>query len=97
MKLNKDDYMNIAIAIIKKDEYDGTVEYEKGDETLFIDYSLNLNGDFDEDSQWVCDSFSITIGEVTCNSMDEDNLEHDFDESKLYFEEADFYNFGYKF
>jgi hypothetical protein len=73
------------------------VEYEKGEETLFVDYSLNLNGDFNEDSQWECNDFYVTIGEVTCCTKDEDNLEHDFDKDKLHFEEADFYNFGYNF
>ena len=97
MKLEKDDYMNIAIAIIKKGEYDGTVEYEKGEETLFVDYSLRLYGDFNEDSQWECNDFYVNIGEVTCCTKDEDNLEHDFDENKLHYEEADFYNFGYNF
>ena len=95
MKLDKNNYLNIACEILKKNEREGMVEYEKGDEVLFVDYSLDLYGDFDSDSQWVCYQFYVNIGEVVCSSMEEDNLEHDFDESKLHFVEADFYNFGF--
>lgn len=95
MKLDKNDYLNIIKEIINKGEYEGTVEYEKGDEVLFVDYHLSLSGDFDSDGQWRCYNFTVFIGEVVCNSHDEDNLEHDFDENKLPFEDSDFDNFGY--
>ena len=95
MKLNENDYSNIALEIIKSGEYDGTVEYEKDGETLFVDYSLTLSGDFDCEGQWICDFHIVSILEVTCSSRDEDNLEHDFDESKLVFDDSDFDNFGY--
>ena len=94
MKLDKNDYENIAIAIIKKGEYDGTVEYEKDDETLFVDYSLKLSGYFDCEGQWICEMHIVFIREVTCSSRDVDNLEHNFDEKKLAFNDSDFDNFG---
>ena len=62
-----------------------------------MDYSLKLSGYFDCEGQWICEMHILSIGEVTCSSRDEDNLEHDFDENKLTFDDSDFDNFGYKF
>ena len=94
MRLNEIDYENIWWQIIKSGEYDGTCEYEKDDEVLSIDYSLTLAGYFDCDGQWRCEQHTVIFGKVTCSSRDVDNLEHNFDEKKLAFNDSDFDNFG---
>ena len=86
MKLTSIDYQNIASQI---EEGKGTVEYTKGNETLILDYSYEVNGYVEDDyyngtGAFVQTDCNLYIESAESFNEDGDETENDFNESILY-------------
>lgn len=85
MTLTNIDYQNIANMI---EVGSGTIEYSKGNETLFIDYIYTEDG-YDEDDYfngtgaYVVTTRFLSVGAVDCFNDDGEDTANDFKEKDL--------------
>lgn len=85
MNLTASDYMNIASQI---EVGKGYIEFEKENETLFVDYSYDVDGYVEDDyfngtGAFVETSHSLNIWNVESYNKDGDETSNDFSESEL--------------
>ena len=85
MNLTASDYMNIASQI---EVGEGSIEFEKENETLFFDYSYDVDGYVEDDyfngtGAFVETSSSLNIENVESFNKDGDETTNNFCESEL--------------
>lgn len=85
MNLTASDYMNIALQI---EVGKGSIEFEKENETLFFDYSYDVDGYVEDDyfngtGAFVETSSSLNIENVESFNKDGDETTNNFCESEL--------------
>lgn len=85
MNLTASDYMNIASQI---EVGKGSIEFEKENETLFLDYSYNVDGYVEDDyfngtGAFVETSSSLNIENVESFNKEGDETTNNFCESEL--------------
>lgn len=85
MTLTSSDYMNIASSI---EVGRGSIEYEKGSETIYFDYSYDVDGYIEDDyfngtGAFVETSSSLNIENVESFNKDGDETTNNFCESEL--------------
>lgn len=85
MNLTASDYMNIASQI---EEGNGSIEFEKGDEILYFDYSYEVDGYVEDDyfngtGAFIETSSSLRIENVESFNEDGEETSNDFSESVL--------------
>lgn len=85
MILTMNDYNEISSMI---EEGNGTVEYEKDGEILYVDYNYEIDGYVENDyfngtGAFVETSFDFYINEVECYNEDGEAAESNFDEYTL--------------
>lgn len=85
MKLTTSDYMNIATQI---EIGNGSVEYEKGNETLYFDYSYDVEGYVEDDyyngtGAFIETDSSLCIENVESFNEDGEETPNNFCQSEL--------------
>ena len=86
MTLTNTDYSEISSMI---EEGNGTIEYEKDGEILFIDYTYDVEGYVENDyfngtGAFVVTSVDFNVNDAECYDEDGEEKDTDFDEYKLY-------------
>lgn len=85
MKLTSEDYRKIAGEI---ESGSSTIEYEKGGETLLIDYTFESEGYFEDDylrgtGAYVETYRSLSVNKVECWDENGEDTPSDFDQEAL--------------
>lgn len=86
MKLTENDYYSISEQITKGN---GSVEYSKNGETLFFDYTLNVDGYTEDDyfngtGAFIETSKDLNVQEVESYTEQGERTANDFNETLLY-------------
>ena len=94
MKLNEKDYENIINMIVNTgDVIDELAEYRKDGETLCFQSTCMVDGYHAGGTHaYICTDvdFEIDDDSIECYNDDGDDVEHDFDSSKVVIETSDF-------